>query len=155
MEARLGRRDADRAGERLQRHAGVLAEQRRLERAGVVGPDVQRRLLELVGEQPETRNVRRPAEAGRLERLDRHLQRVARLGAFDVDRPGHRVDLAEVEPGHVGDRAVGRQLTAGSVEALELDRRTRARPARPGRNVVPAEMMVAPVDRVVAAIAHR
>ena len=63
----LGGRDPDRAGEGLQRHLAPAAEQRRRERLGIVSPDVQRGLLELLGQQAEPRDVRRPAPSGRLE----------------------------------------------------------------------------------------
>jgi hypothetical protein len=60
--------------------------------------------------------------------LDRHLERIARLGALDEDRPGHRVDPVEVEARDVGDGAVGRKLAAGGVKAFELDRRAGRHP---------------------------
>ena len=58
---------------------------------------MQRRLLELISEQAETGNVRCPAEAGRLELMDRDLEGVARSRSLDEDRTGNRIDLGEVE----------------------------------------------------------
>ena len=134
MQAGLGRREADGAGEGLQRHPAVLAEQRRLQRVRIVFPDVQRRLLELVGEQAEARNVGRPAEARGLEALDRDLERVARLGAVDEDRAGDRVDLAEVERCDVGDGARRAKLARRSNRGTRTRSSSPAPPARPGRS---------------------
>jgi hypothetical protein len=62
--------------------------------------------------------------AGRLELADADLQGISRLRTLDEDRPGDRVDLAEVELGEVGQRGRGGQLPAGRVQAFELDRRS-------------------------------
>jgi len=51
--------------------------------------------------------------------------------------------------------SVGRQLSAPGVEALKLDRGTRRHPLGRDKTIVPAEMMVPAVDRVVALTAHR
>ena len=155
MEPRLGRRHADRAGEGFERHARMRAEGGRLPRRAVVGPQMQRRLAELVGEQAEARDVRRPAEAGRHELADRDFQRVARLGAFHVDRAGDRIDPAEIEVRDVGDRARRGELAGRSVDALELERRAGRHPRGGRERVVPPEVMVAAVDRVAVATGHR
>ncbi len=96
MLPRLRQRDAERAGERAERERHAVGEPHA---AG--GPvdlrDAQPRVGELVGEQAEAGDDRRPAPALRpeLEQLDR--ERVARLRALDEDRAADRVDVREVE----------------------------------------------------------
>ena len=97
MEPRLRGREADRAAERLERNPPTRPVERRNTRGGGELPDVERRLGELICEQPEARDVGGPAPARRGEVEDRHLDRVARLGAVDIDRAGNRVDLAEID----------------------------------------------------------
>src|SRR5690606_20240934 len=121
MKSRFRQGTAYGAGEGPQWPPAVLAAERRLQRGRVILPGVERGFLEVVRQQPETRDVGRPSEAGRLERFDGDLQRVARLRTLDIDRSGDRVDLCEVERADVGDGALGRQLTARRVNALELD----------------------------------
>ncbi|KAG7666535.1 hypothetical protein KSW81_003254 [Nannochloris sp. 'desiccata'] len=120
MQTRFRRRKTDRAGKRFQRHTTVLAEGCRLKARRIVVPKRQRRLLELVRQKAEARNVRRPAEAGRFERKDLDLQRVARLGAFHIDGTIDRIDLREVQRGDVVHGAVsvepGVTLAAGGIE---------------------------------------
>jgi hypothetical protein len=49
------------------------------------------------GQQAEARHDRGPGPARGLELEQRDLQRIAGLGAIDVDRAGDRVDQAEVQ----------------------------------------------------------
>ena len=76
---------------------------------------------EVVGEQPEARDARRPAPVGRLELEEVDLERVAGLGAVDRDRAVDLVDAVEVEASEVLDRRSRRQLAAAGVEQVELD----------------------------------
>jgi hypothetical protein len=78
-------------------------EQRRLQGVGVVLPDVQGGLPELVRQETEAGNISGPAEAGGREMLNPHLDRVAGLGPVDMDRASDGVDLAGVEGQYVGD----------------------------------------------------
>ena len=82
------------------------------------------------------------------------LQRVARPGALDVDRPGDRIDLAEVERLDALHRGAATKLAGGGVETLEMDRLAGPGDDRRLEVPVPAEMMPGAVDRVVAVNAH-
>ena len=110
---------------------------------------MKRRLLEVVGQKTETRDVRRPSPARRRKGADRDLDGVARLGAVDEDGAGDRIDLCEVEPGDVGDRRLRVELAAGGIERMEFHRLAR-RDANRGRvGVVPAEMALMVVNRML------
>ena len=63
---------------------------------------MQRGILELIGQKAKARNIRRPAPARRAELQQCHLDRVARLGAIDVNRACHRIDLAEIKLAEIG-----------------------------------------------------
>src|SRR2546430_384850 len=96
MLTRFGRRDANGAGKRpvpeLDRvapdDAGPLSVDLR---------DLQPRLRELVREQAEARNQRRPAPILRSELDDLDLEHVARRGALDEQRTAHRGAAGAVE----------------------------------------------------------
>ena len=88
---------------------------------GAESSDVVRRVRELVGEEPEPGDDRRPAPARRLEVEQVDLERVARLGAVDRDRPADLVDAIEVQGEELGHAAVGIELAAARVEQIELD----------------------------------
>ena len=61
--------------------------------------------------------------------VDRHLQRIARLGAFDKDRAGDRIDLAEIELRRRPRRCCRPcKLAARGIDAFELDRRAGRHP---------------------------
>jgi len=65
--------------------------------------------VELVGQQPEARDVGRPAPAPallrlRVEAVDHDLQRVSGRRALDMDRAADRIDPAEVQRRDVPDR---------------------------------------------------
>ena len=146
--------NADRAGERLQRHLAAGAEGGRGHRLCVIAPDMQRRILELVGKQAEAGDVGGPAMAAGVELVDRHLQRIAGLRALDVDRSRHRIDPAEVEVRQRLQRCIRADLAAGGIQAFEQD--GLAGPCRDrGRKFpVPAEIMLGRMDGVVARDAH-
>jgi hypothetical protein len=82
--------------------------------------DPQLRLGEVVGEQAEAGDARRPAPVARLEAEQFDLERIARLGAFDADRASHLVDLGEVEVREVGGRRCRADLAVAGVERVEL-----------------------------------
>ena len=70
-------------------------------------------------------------QSRRLELEDVDLERIAGLGAGDLDRPVHLVDPLEVERAEVGGRRVGRQLAVRRVEAVERDHDRPSRPSPP------------------------
>jgi hypothetical protein len=98
----------------------------------------------LIGEKPEAPDIRRPAEAGGQELLDRDFQRIARAGAVDEDRTCDRVDPGEIELGHVSDPARRRKLPARRVDAFEFDRGSRRNRLNGRDRKIPPEVMCAP-----------
>ena len=119
VQARGGRRDADRPCEGPKGHAPA----RPVHCGGepwIVVPMMQSGFRKLIAEQAEPRNVSRPAPARRTERQHAHLQRIARLRAVDVYRPRHRVDPGEIELFQVGRRGRSRELPRRGVEGLEV-----------------------------------
>ncbi len=154
MQTWLSRRHADRAGKGLQRYLAAWAIGSRRHAGRVIGPDMQRRILELVGKQAEARNVGGPAMAGRMKLADRDLQRVARLGSFNEDWSGNRIDLAEIKIGERFKRRVAADLAAGGIHAFEQDRFTGLCCQGRRKIAVPAEIVLSAVDGVVAGDAH-
>jgi hypothetical protein len=65
---------------------------------------MQRGLLEVVGQQPETRDIRGPAPTGRRKRQQGHFNDVAGGSAFDEHGSGHRIGLGEVQTVYIIDR---------------------------------------------------
>jgi len=94
-----GGRQPDGAAERPQRHVPARPVERRRLARRVVFPQMQRRILEGIGEQAEARDVGGPAPARWREAQDRHLDRIARLGAVDIDRPVTGLTLPKSSPG--------------------------------------------------------
>ena len=89
-------------------------------------PGVSRVILQLavgevVGQQPEAGDRRRPAPVRRLEVEQIDLERVARLGAVDGDRAVDLVDAVEVERRERRRRRIGSDLAIRGVEAVEFD----------------------------------
>ena len=74
---------------------------------------MKRGLRELVREEAEAWDVGRPTSSRWDELAERDLQRVARLGALDIDRTRDGVDLAEVERGNGRDGRIRPDLPAG------------------------------------------
>ena len=103
-----GRRaDAHRPHERRQRDRDLVAEARVVARGDV--EDLQVRVGEVVGQQPEPGQDRGPAPAARLDVEDLHHERVAGRGALDRDRAGERIHAVPVEPvDHARRRSRGR-----------------------------------------------
>ena len=151
----LSGRHPDRAAERLERHPRSGTVGGRREAPSVVAPDMERRVGELVGQEPESRDEGGPSPAHRRERFDRNLEGVARLGPVDIDRAGDRVDLGEIERADVGDGRVLAQLTAGCLDHLELDRVAGRHRQHRLVGVVPAEVVARGVDGVTRATRHR
>jgi hypothetical protein len=116
------------------------AEHRRCERLRVVFPQVRRRLLELVREQAEPRDVGGPSPSRRLEGQKRHLENVARARTLDEHRPGDGIDSREIEPAHVVDRRRRGELIRRGVGDLELERLARCDARHRPQTVVPAQV---------------
>ena len=115
---------------------------------------MQRRILELVCKKTEARDIRGPAMAGRMEFADRYLQGIARLCAFDIDGARNRIDLAEIQVGERVECRVGSELSAGGIQAFEQDRFAGLGDEGRREILVPAKVMLGPVDGVVAGDAH-
>ena len=154
MQSGLSRSDADRSGKRLQWYAAARTESRRRHGDAVVLPDMQSRFLELIGQQAETRNIRCPAMTDRVKLADGHFQGVAGFGALHIDRPGHRVDLAEIQIGQGFQGRIGAELSAGGIQAFEQDGLTGLCRQRRWKILVPAEIMLCAMNRVGAGDAH-
>jgi hypothetical protein len=147
VQPRFGERDADGAAHRLEWHAAARPVHRGLE-ALVDLPVVQVRIGELIGQQPEARDVAGPAPARRLERQHGDLQRVARRGALDEHRPGDRVDAREVELDQIGRGRLAVQLARGGIDGLEVHHLAGRDAQRRRERVVPAVVDVLAMDRV-------
>ena len=102
--AGFGRGKADGAAEGLQRHPPAGAEHGGRHGGGIILPDVEGRVLELVCQQAEAGNIGCPAPARRREIEQRHLDGIAGLRTFDEHRTRDGVHLAEVECLEVGKR---------------------------------------------------
>ena len=125
----VGRDRRERPGRR--RHAELAAE--RGERQGdarpelgpaagrVVAGDLVEAIREVIGQEPEAGNRGGPAPIGRLELEQVELERVAWLGALDLDRAVDLVDAREVEIRQRLGGRIGGQLPVRGVEAVELD----------------------------------
>ena len=116
----LSGRDTHLATERGQRHVDPRPVLGQAARSGDRG-DLVERGGEVVGKQPEAGDVGGPAPVRRLELEDVDLERVARLGAGDLDRAVDLVDLVEDERLEVGGDRIGGQLSVRRVEAVEPD----------------------------------
>ena len=114
----VGRSHAEHAAERRERDADAG---KQLAMLAVQAGDPQRRIGELFRQQPEVREDPGPSPLGGLEFEELDLERVARLGALDEDRPADLVDTREVDLGHVLDRRVLANLAVRGLEGVELD----------------------------------
>ena len=112
MKPGFRRRDADGSHERFERNSASRTIGGGRHAGRVIGPDVQRRVGELVGEKTEARDIRRPAPAGGRQVQNRDLEGVTRFGPVDVDGAGDRIDLAEVERIQLIEGRVRRKLRA-------------------------------------------
>jgi hypothetical protein len=83
--------------------------------------DPQGRIGELVRQQSEVREDPGPSPLGGLEIEELDLERVARLGALDEDRPADLVNAREVDEGHVLDGRILADLAVRRLEGVELD----------------------------------
>jgi len=149
VQARFRGRHADGARERLERNFAPAAEHGGRQCLRIVLPKVQCRFLEFAGQQTESRNIRRPAPAGRGERQERHLEHIAGACAVDENRSAHRIDLGEVQPSNIGHRRGRTQLASRGIDGVELQRLAGCDAHRGPEAVVPAEMML--VDGVLMA----
>src|SRR2546421_5908492 len=159
MLTRFGRRDANGAGKRpvpeLDRVAPDYARP-----LSVDLRDPEPRLRELVREQAEARNQRRPAPILRSELDDLDLEYVARRGTLDEHGTADRVDVGEVELLHVcGARGRGDLLVRG-VAHMEFDKVARVDLERTLERVVPGvvEGVAAKVmerSRAAGRVVHR
>ena len=128
----FGRCQADRAAEGLERHASARAIHGGRQSLRIIFPDMQCRVLELIGEQAEARNIRGPAPARGREIEERHLDCIARLRAFDIDRTRHRIDLGEIERRDVGDASTSASICPPEeFDRMKLDRLAGRNPRRP------------------------
>jgi hypothetical protein len=76
-------------------------------------------LGELVAQEPEPRYLHREPVLVGLDVEDLHRQQVAGLGAFDVDRPGQRVDHVQVRRGQRVRRYPRARLPVEGVPGLQ------------------------------------
>ena len=130
------------AAERSWRHHRLLARTRRAhahgseegrDRDGDVVPqirhvaareieDLQVRIGEVVRQQPEAGQDRRPAPALRMQVDDLDRERMAGLGAVDGDRASERVDTVPIEQGDRIGRRLRRDLVVAHVARVHDDR---------------------------------
>jgi hypothetical protein len=135
----VDRRHADLATERDDRHVDPGQEFRAVAHAGQTR-DAQRGIREVVGQEAEARDARRPAPVRRHEVDQLDLEGIAWFGALDGDRPVDLVDAIEIEPGEVLQRRGRGQLPAARVEAVEGDRAARRHRRERGDRRVPGEV---------------
>ncbi len=83
------------------------------------GPVDLERIGELVAEEPEPGDLGGVAVARRFDVDDLDVEQIARLGPFDVDGAGQRVESIEVHPGDSLQRDPGAQLPVERVACLE------------------------------------
>ena len=81
-------------------------------------------------------------------------QRVAGLGALDEERAGHGVHAGEVEPGQLPGGGARTDLAARRVEDLELGALAGTEAAHGRERVVPSQVVLGGVDRVVGTGRH-
>ena len=152
VQARLRGGDPNRSAHGLERHAPAGAVHDRCLKAGVVVPVVQVRVGELVGEQAEAGDVAGPAPARGAKGQYRDLERIARLRAIDVDRPGDRIDAPEIEFCEVAGGGVFGELPGGCVQRFELDALARRDLQLGRKRVIPAVVDMFAVDRVLVMV---
>jgi hypothetical protein len=118
MRPRLRRRHPERAREGAERQRDAVGEAH-----AIVGDlrDPQPWVRELVGQQSEARDDRRPAPVRRLELEQLDGKRVSWFGSLDVDRAADRVDLREIERRDVGGGRVADDLLVRGVADVEDD----------------------------------
>src|SRR6185437_10169397 len=143
-------RDAYRARKRFQRDFPPGDEGAWRQGPLVVAPQAQSGLLELLGEQTEARNIRGPAPPGGREGQNRHFQDVARLRSIHEHRTCHRIDAREIQAADVLYVRRRRELSAGGILYLELERLSGRDSHRRRQAVVPAEVLL--MDRM--AVGH-
>ena len=149
VEAGRGGSQADSSAEGLERHAPARPIHRRRKRRRIIGPDVERRLLELIGEEPEARNIGGPAPARWREGEERHLDGIARFSTIDMNGPCHRIDLTEIEPRNIGNGRFRGELAARGIDGMKFDRLAGRCPRDRRIGVRPAEMALMLMDRMV------
>ena len=146
MRSGLGRRNADRSGERAVGKDDALGEPH-VPRSGVDLRDAQPRVRILLGEEAEARDDRRPAPSVRreLEQLDG--EDVSRAGALDEHRSADRVDVREVELGDVLHSGAGVNLLVRGIADVQPHDRVRLHFERGLDRVVPdvAERLAAQI----------
>src|SRR5713226_95632 len=114
--------------------------------------DLEVRVGEVIGQQAEPRDDRRPAPRPGSERQDLDLESVARLGSVDVDRSPEVVDRIEV-PLDLLDRRVLPYLALARHRKVEVDDVSRLDDEHRLVAVVPVVMRPACIDVVLGA--HR
>jgi hypothetical protein len=97
MLACFGGRQANGAAKGFERHAPARTKESRGQRGGIILPNVECGILELIGQQTKAWNVCRPAPAGGTEFQKSDLDGIARFGTIDINRTCHRIDLAEIQ----------------------------------------------------------
>ena len=111
--------------------------------SGVVAPDLQRGVLELIGQQAETGNIGRPTPPRGHERQQGHFQDIARLGAVDENGSRQRIDLAEIEAPYVGDSGVVARADPRKPPPRRIRAILRARSRNiGGQTVIPAVVLL-------------
>ena len=129
MESGLGRGHPQHAAEGAERYPYTIGET-----GPSVGefPDVQPRIGEAVGQEPEPRDQRRPPVAARFDVEDVHLQDVTGPGPLDEHRAAYRVDPLEVQGRHRRRVAPRRQLAPRRVLGLDVQLAPRRHPQQRG-----------------------
>lgn len=82
--------------------------------------------------------------------FERHGDRIPRLRALDKDRAGHRIHAGGVPREKLLERRLRTHLPGRGINRLDLDRFARRHGQDWLDGVVPAEMVVVPMDRVIA-----
>ena len=114
------RRHAHDTGERFQRDANAVRELD-LVLLGVERERLQHVLVEFTGQKSEFRMDLHPSPVRGLELEQANGEHIARFGAFDIDRPGQRMNSVPVDLGRVLDGRIQIQLSAGALVRERLD----------------------------------
>src|SRR5262249_15406000 len=113
---------SDDSGEGLERHLREIVVHDRLGAIPIIVPDLEIGIGELIRQDAVACRDGAPTPPRRREIEDCDLHRVARLRSVDEDRPRERRKLALIELVQLTDSGGWRDLAAGAVDNVELDR---------------------------------